>query len=405
MSTVDADIVHAFVSLKSDGPDPTLVKPSDWDAKLKVTSGTVGQRMIRNPAATNGVSLVDFSPITLTNRSGSTTAIGDVLAISTADDTSTVIDDVATSLRRYVIAQDIITDGSLGLFAASGVAVAKCSGSVVRGRYVLKGAAIAGSKLVTDSGVLATASAVPPLGTIGVALAAASGGLVLIELYPVTLVSPPILAGYLKGTGTTYATQATPIPAADLGASPDGTKILYGDNSWRVAPTPVLNRITADTTFSNSTAENTLYTFSIPGGTLGTTIKLRLTIYFQMRSDDANQAAILTLRFKYGATTLYAGTHNFGSGSVGINAGTGSLVFEVMGDGATNAQIGGVLVGTGYLASGSRVMIQGLTPTVSNVGLATEDSTAAKSVTLTAQMDIAHANVSVKLMSALLEVL
>ena len=63
-----------------------------------------------------------------------------------------------------------------------------------------------------------------------------------------------------------------------------------------------LDKVTANTTVTNTTAETTLYSFSVPGGTLGTNNVLRLTI--QITDLDVPNGASVTLRFKYGGTTL-----------------------------------------------------------------------------------------------------
>jgi hypothetical protein len=61
---------------------------------------------------------------------------------------------------------------------------------------------------------------------------------------------------------------------------------------------------TTDVTFSNSAAEQTIYSFSVPGGTLGTLGMLRLTIDNVFLNNTGAQRTF-TLRVKYGATTLF----------------------------------------------------------------------------------------------------
>jgi hypothetical protein len=64
----------------------------------------------------------------------------------------------------------------------------------------------------------------------------------------------------------------------------------------------VLDQTATDVTVGNTTTETTVYTKSIPGGTLGTVGKLRLTIHWRMKQHAAGTMA--TLRLKYGATTV-----------------------------------------------------------------------------------------------------
>ena len=63
-----------------------------------------------------------------------------------------------------------------------------------------------------------------------------------------------------------------------------------------------LDKVTADTTVTSNAAETNLYSFSVPGSTLGTNNVLRLTI--QITDLDVPSFASGILRFKYGGTTL-----------------------------------------------------------------------------------------------------
>lgn len=94
-----------------------------------------------------------------------------------------------------------------------------------------------------------------------------------------------------------------------------------------------LNITTTSVTFTNSTAENILFTINVPGGTLSTNSGLRVRFYLS-DLDLANAADTITLKLKYGATTMVS----IVSPTFGIN--NLKAVFEatIVAVGATNSQ-------------------------------------------------------------------
>ncbi len=116
-------------------------------------------------------------PIRLTNSAAGSTAVGDVLAVSSQ---TAVLGDTQGSLQKFAVAQAVIANGNAGPFAASGVVTAKAQGGIAAGRYVRKSAT---TRAVEDAGAAVGATTSPPIGALGIALAAAGGGLVLIYLF------------------------------------------------------------------------------------------------------------------------------------------------------------------------------------------------------------------------------
>lgn len=50
----EVEINHAFVSLKADSPDPSLVSASEWNARLNIGGGSNGQTVVRDASQPHG---------------------------------------------------------------------------------------------------------------------------------------------------------------------------------------------------------------------------------------------------------------------------------------------------------------------------------------------------------------
>lgn len=97
----------------------------------------------------------------------------------------------------------------------------------------------------------------------------------------------------------------------------------------------VLDRVTSNTTVASTATETNLYSFSVPGGTLATNSVLVLTasgVYGSNESDN------VTLRLKYGATTVAA--HSITAGTPPPSNVPWTVVFRLYADGSTGSQIG-----------------------------------------------------------------
>jgi hypothetical protein len=117
----------------------------------------------------------------LTNKSGGQLVAGDVVAVDTANDQSVALGDTLASIRPGAVCLDSVVGANLvGRFVLAGRVQAKAQGSIARGRYVRKSAT---TKALEDAGVTMDATTYPPSGTIGVSLAAASGGFCVVLLY------------------------------------------------------------------------------------------------------------------------------------------------------------------------------------------------------------------------------
>jgi hypothetical protein len=150
-----------------------------------------------------------------------------------------------------------------------------------------------------------------------------------------------------------------------------------------------IDKVTANTTVGNAGAETTLYSFSTPGGTLGASNALRLTI--QITDLDVNDGDDCVLRFKYGGITLASVTVSNTTVNPVANA-KALITFVIGADGATNAQVGSAF----FQASSS------FGPYVKQ-GTSAVDSNAAQALAVTADWSVGSAGNSITLGQAILE--
>lgn len=181
---------------------------------------------------------------------------------------------------------------------------------------------------------------------------------------------------------------------------------LNKDNMAGGTSVVVLDREMSTLNVENTTTETTIFTHSIPGNTLGTNKLLRLTISGDYLGNSAT-ARFITIRVKYGATTIYADATN----TIVIDASRRAVLLTVLvgAANATNSQVlggyinvsdpGGTTSGTGDVADDE------IFAHTSIQGFASEDSTLAKDLTVTIQHSAAETNVSFRRQIAILELL
>jgi len=149
-------------------------------------------------------------------------------------------------------------------------------------------------------------------------------------------------------------------------------------------------RIYTDTTtktFTNSSAENTILTTTITGGTLSTANILRGRVYWNTLNSNSS-AATLEVKLKYGATTVATATL---AATIPSNTMKGFIDVEILASGATNTQLGSIKI----FGSEDTFSISGITNDalyVIGTGTAAEDSTANKTFTITVQISNANAD-------------
>jgi hypothetical protein len=177
--------------------------------------------------------------------------------------------------------------------------------------------------------------------------------------------------------------------------SGDGAQTLQGVIDRDVTTTDVVS--TAD--------ETTVYSFSVPGGTLGTNRALRLKLIGDWLNTPGTNS--LTVRTKFGGTTLFSTAI-----TVGANASRHALFYELMlsAHNATNAQVATLH----YFEGGATTA--GAPPTIlgnagqSNTGVGVYnalaiDSTVAQTLEVTFQNGAADAGLSSRCLAVHLELL
>jgi len=173
------------------------------------------------------------------------------------------------------------------------------------------------------------------------------------------------------------------------------TTFLRGDGQYAapaISGVAAQDRSTSQTSVTNTTTETTIYSYTVPGGTLGTSNMLRLTIWGQYLNNTGG-ARTLTIKVKYGATTVADETR-------ATNADAANQDFKLeaflMAAGATNSQKGGFVI---HGANVNQIFSN------ASYGTAAEDSTASKTLTVTVTHDSASANCTFNKEVAILELL
>lgn len=158
----------------------------------------------------------------------------------------------------------------------------------------------------------------------------------------------------------------------------------------------VLDRVTANTTVTNTVTETTVYTKQIDANKLSTNKRLRLVLVGTLGIQAASVS--LAFRCKYGATTLITYTN----ATTTTDGSPFQLEFLLSADGATNAQLGNFhffhAVSTG---------VQDVSTAEHTIGRGTAaiDSTANQNLVVTVQYGGASAGESFVMEHAVLELL
>lgn len=245
-------VIHVFSSGVVDIADTTQVLASDWNATHILADE-------------------------MTNRSGVTLAIGDVVAVDTANNESVVADDTVGKLRAYlatvgkISARSLVSVNNLdlGYFTNTGTVTTLVNGVVTRGNYLKKSAT---ARALEDTGTSSNGNAAPN-GSLAVAEESAAG--------PGTATLKVLWLGTTLGASVSGSTGYIlfPLGGAEL---PDGT------DSVNAAPAPrkdVSSTVqTANSPkvtqtvwlFDAAVDEHILFNFLIPGDySSGGTLRLK----------------------------------------------------------------------------------------------------------------------------------
>lgn len=239
-------------------------------------------------------------------------------------------------------------------------------GGVIVNSHLAAGAAIAYSKLALTGNIV----------NADIATAAAIVATKLADI---------VEAGKISGAALTL-----------LGNTPSGAGVLPGVNA--PAASHLLEMITTAVSVSNTITETDLLSVSIPANTLGTGNAVRVRMLISNFTTNPTNGEI-TLRFKYGGTTIVTAADM--QDDTGNSKGW--IEFILAASGATNTQDGYTIIWAG------REDISTDTNTAhgfqSDVGTATEDSTGALTIAVSAQHDFANASHTITMEGAIIEVL
>jgi hypothetical protein len=157
--------------------------------------------------------------------------------------------------------------------------------------------------------------------------------------------------------------------------------------------TIALNRDVTSADVVSTAAETTVYSFSVPANSLGSTRALRLTMIADYLNNSGS-ATQLIIKVKLGTTTVL--TLDSTAGAFSSNATRRPVRLEAMisAANATNAQVGS---GSLYMGGNNGVTGQSNTQStlfISNHNAVAEDTTSAKTLSITVQHDASHASLS-----------
>jgi len=148
------------------------------------------------------------------------------------------------------------------------------------------------------------------------------------------------------------------VPIANLGTgTPDGTKFLRDDGVFAVPAggggggggtsvslTQSLSTSTTSVSVSNTVAETTLWSYTVPADTLSTNRTIRITANGNY-TNISGSSKKLTFFFYYGGTATTNLIAKATSSTIASASGTGSFtaIFNLNANGATNSQVGDIM--------------------------------------------------------------
>lgn len=257
---------------------------------------------------------------------------------------------------------------------------------------------VTGTGLTNHGVLLGTGSAsigATAVGATGTVLAGVSGADPTFQTIAAVLgvqTANQVLAGPVSGAAAAPAFRA--LTGADLTA-PNGVRVL----DRKVTLQDVVNTV----------VETTVYTFAVPGGTLLTTKQLRLQLIGDVLNNSGGSDAFV-FRLKFGATTIHTWNATITNGA-GANRRSLHAQLLLSAANATGAQISHARAAIGN-NSGSTAT-GALAPANADAGqpvegvnnAIAEDTTAAKTLSITFQHGTADPAISTRLLAAVLELL
>lgn len=157
-----------------------------------------------------------------------------------------------------------------------------------------------------------------------------------------------------------------------------GSGLTMSGTTLSAASSGAFDQTATDVEVGNTVTETAIYSKSIIGGTLGTTGKLRGEFFIRAKQQSSGDQSYV-LRFKFGATTLITIPSLSPESTSYVNSG---FSFQLAGATATNLQVARAWSFAPNVSGG----IDPIGFTITR-GTSAEDSTAAKTLTITLQWD------------------
>lgn len=169
---------------------------------------------------------------------------------------------------------------------------------------------------------------------------------------------------------------------------------------WATPRAYLLTSVAATTSFSNSTAENTLFSFTIPGGTLEVGDLVRLTAWGRL-FNNTGAGVTNVWRIRFGSSTPHQGPAlNYASHA---NQRAWRATWEMVVEGASAQRSFATMLGTATGQDGGGWAGFGSGETLLGFGSGSVAIASDQTLTLTQQMGTASANASVEIRGASLE--
>jgi hypothetical protein len=199
-------------------------------------------------------------------------------------------------------------------------------------------------------------------------------------------------------SGTAVSGSNKLIDDADTSTTSSASKVVRLDSAGKIDPAMIktskkLYASPSEITLASSSTETTLFSTTIVGGTLGTSNAIKLEVF--LSALGLANGGTVQFKLKYGATTIADMESTVDGGSSGtLTLEKGLITGYLVADGATNAQKGALmsLAGDRTAEDTASATTAGEKLISGAYGSATEDSTADKTLTLTAKFNASSAD-------------
>lgn len=149
----------------------------------------------------------------------------------------------------------------------------------------------------------------------------------------------------------------------------------------------ILSVNTSDVTVASSSAETTLFSFSLAGGVIQTQNLVQGRVWF----DTTDTTNVATFRLKYGSTTIASVDARYVLDIQSSYTNTGGYIdFYVLGAGTTSSQVGGFTIAQS--ATNTSAAPEVVSKAVTAFGTSAENSTGALTFTISVQFTTSGAN-------------